>query len=689
MKRIEYVSIKAENFQGLKQFSVQLDGKDATITAPNGVGKTTIANMPHWLFFGCDSLGKAENDLCKPLDEDMKPIHNLDTVVEIVLRIDGKPRRFKRLFKEKWVTKKGAAIAEFTGHTNEYWIDGVPYDTEREFQAECGRIVDLIFWPMMTNPAWFMSDKLKTSSKSAEARRREILLSICGDVGEDDVIRANPELKALSARGERSVAEWLKIQKASLSESEKERDSIPRLINECRLNRSEVVPGDHEVVLAERQAVAVALREKKAQAQAGGYVATLSVDLQRAEGRILERRQSLTQVSNPARPQALADRREVQERVDTAMQARRGAVRKMEDIETDLRRIQSEIGTKLPRAQAIAAQIKAIDDEKFTGETVCPGCGQELPQDRIQAAIEKHNTRAAEQKGRLQGDLAAIVAEGKALRACEQAIIGKDETVGTLTLAKADVADIDAEITRLQTDIAAIVVPDVTVAAPESDSEYKRLVSDRDAVAAELRRAREDSESIVAEIAEELRKAESAVTETQGVIAQIKANGGIDERIRKHEARQKELGGILEEQARMIYLCEQFVQAHVALSEDRINSRFLHIRWKLFDVQINGGIASCCIPTIGGSSNLSNGEKILAGLDICRFFQNAHGILTPIWIDNSESFTKEIPLDCQVIRLRALRGAPSRLDIQIEGSPADTPTSAASRELAGAAPSLF
>ena len=78
------------------------------------------------------------------------------------------------------------------------------------------------------------------------------------------------------------------------------------------------------------------------------------------------------------------------------------------------------------------------------------------------------------------------------------------------------------------------------------------------------------------------------------------------------------------------------------------------VKWKLFDVQKNGGVKNCCEATVNGVSygtNLNSAAKLNAGLDIISALSEAAGIHLPVWVDNAESVTELLPVDTQVIRL--------------------------------------
>jgi hypothetical protein len=77
------------------------------------------------------------------------------------------------------------------------------------------------------------------------------------------------------------------------------------------------------------------------------------------------------------------------------------------------------------------------------------------------------------------------------------------------------------------------------------------------------------------------------------------------------------------------------------------------VRWKLFDVQINGGIADCCEATVDGVpfADLNHGARINAGIDVINALSRHYGRTVPVFVDNAEAVTALEPSESQVIRL--------------------------------------
>jgi hypothetical protein len=106
-----------------------------------------------------------------------------------------------------------------------------------------------------------------------------------------------------------------------------------------------------------------------------------------------------------------------------------------------------------------------------------------------------------------------------------------------------------------------------------------------------------------------------------------------------------------------IMLCELFTRTKVSLLTDSVNQKFYPLSFKLFAEQINGGIAECCEVMRDGVpyGDLSRGQKAVAGLSIIRNLSLHYGFTCPVFIDDAEGITLDLPYlpDGQYFRLCA------------------------------------
>ena len=207
-------TLRLQNFKGIKDFTLNIGGKNANVYGDNGVGKTTLADSFLWLLFNKDSTDRTQFAV-KPQDKHGNDIHNLQTEVEAELLIDGKPLKLRKMLEEKWTKRQGSTEAELTGNTIKYWWDDEPVK-EREYKSRMSQLIDEDLFRMITNPMYF-------NTKVKWEERRKMLLTICGDKTDEEVIESDKSLAKLKGilQG-KSVGVYKKIVEDKLKTLEKE-----------------------------------------------------------------------------------------------------------------------------------------------------------------------------------------------------------------------------------------------------------------------------------------------------------------------------------------------------------------------------------------------------------------------------------------------------------------------------------
>lgn len=143
-------------------------------------------------------------------------------------------------------------------------------------------------------------------------------------------------------------------------------------------------------------------------------------------------------------------------------------------------------------------------------------------------------------------------------------------------------------------------------------------------------------------------------------------NSAVEERIEQLKAEQREVSQKVADQENMIDLLEEFIREKMKKISENINGKFNTVSWKLFDMQINGGMKECCECTVNGVpySTLNSGHRIIAGLDIIQSLSELYGTTAPIFIDNAESVNKtNIPaMNAQMILLEVSEDKQLRME---------------------------
>ena len=164
-------------------------------------------------------------------------------------------------------------------------------------------------------------------------------------------------------------------------------------------------------------------------------------------------------------------------------------------------------------------------------------------------------------------------------------------------------------------------------------------------------------EVIAAPNADLLENIEGMIEGVRTKLANVEMAEKQDARKAELEEEEKELSAQFESLTHGLYLCDLYSKAKAALLDDKVNSHFETLKFRLFIEQQNGGIADDCealIPcgdTLVPFRSANNAARINAGLEIIDALSNYYGVQLPIYVDNAESSTKIRDTKAQQIRL--------------------------------------
>ncbi|MHB8928864.1 MAG: coiled-coil domain-containing protein [Bacillota bacterium] len=625
------------NFKGLQKFVLEPNGADIAVFGDNAVGKTTLADAFMWLLFSKDSANRSDFEI-KTLGPDGQPIHGLEHEVEAILDLEPGRLTLRKSYQEQWTKKRGSATKQFTGHTTDHFVDGVPA-TKTEFAARVASISDEAAFRLLTDPTFF-NEQLHWQ------KRRETLLAVCGDVSDADVIAGDRALAGLpEILGNKTIEQLRKVLAARRAEINQELDRIPVRIDEARRGLPEIT-GDTAALktrLDGLQAQRSQVGAERLRIQAGGEAAELTKKLRENEVAVMDlQRQYRAKADEAVKEAQLLLSDEIYEGDRRARDGHR--------LRNEIAQGQNDVALGEARIQKLRDQWHEVDKRELTLsiEEVCPTCGRPLPEDRVREAREK---ATADHNARKAAELEDLTARGKhvaesnetARRALErlEALAAEAEREAADHQTKA--AELQLKINRLRSEAPAV----------EADPEYKRLKAEREHIEERLSSLRTGNADALAKVAE-------TILNLDGQIAGVEtALGAVDQRerglarIKELEADERRLATEFEELERQLALTEQFIRSKVRLLTDKINAKFRLARFKLFDEQVNGALAEVCETTYNGVpyASLNHGGQMNVGLDIINTLAEHYRFLAPVWIDNAESVTSILPTRGQQIQL--------------------------------------
>jgi len=383
MKNIRLIRLSLVNFKGMT-FYVCPDSQDIDIFGRNASGKTTIADAFSWLLFDKDTQGRAEFEI-KNLDANGEAEHNLEHTVEAELSIDENIVILKKVYAEKWTKKRGSAQATFTGHETSYYIDGVPVKANEYKSYITDTFADENTVRLLTSPTVFPSMPWQT--------QRAILLDVCGDVTDQQVIDSNPELAPLAELLKKytvSKTPLDDLKKVIISKRgtiNKELDTIPVRIDEVRRSLPDITGLNRKLINDVVKGLEASLDNARLKLQGidnGGNIAELSKKLAGIDADIQKIERDHYNIIMKSVMEMNAQINEIKDREHQAERNKKSITDKIALIKEDMARKEKYL-------EGLRQKWTTIDEEIFndTTEDTCPACGQALPPERVQEARNK------------------------------------------------------------------------------------------------------------------------------------------------------------------------------------------------------------------------------------------------------------------------------------------------------------
>lgn len=631
MKELKLKRIRIENFKCFDEYEATFSNK-TIFDGMNASGKTTIMDAYFWCLFGTDADGNTKFDI-RPMDSNGNTIDNTVISVAIEIEIDGRGVCFKRSSKQNWVKKRGSSAPVFQGNVGEYEIDGYPC-SEAEYKDAVAEIVDQKVFKILTSPMFFASLSWK--------EQRDIVLSTI-DIGTDhelaeqiggfdeilDELEKAPDTDSIRTK----YAKTLKELKQKQSE-------IPTRIDEAS---KRIVDYDRDALLAEQQKLDAQIADLQAQKSTGdksskeaalkSEIATLTAKSRQISAEaytaLNEKKMSIRSVMSGL---LVKSDREVE--IESTIADYRYQIRLHENNVSIAQRDIEDVNV---RGKSLNERWKSIKAMAFDESAeVCPTCGRVFNS----SDVEEHRKSFEEKKARQLAELKAEAEELQKMKQIAQEMLADAEkSIESFT---AGIEKLESEMATLKADREANYEGckrdlDALPTVVEPTAEEQEIDAKIKALQIELSAMSEDGNTLL--IDGEIADRKATLASIAEKLALLKENDRIAERIEELRTELSDVAEKIMECEKVIYLVEAFVRAKMEHISDMINDKFGGVTFKLFDMQINGGVKEVFEISYNGIpySELNNGHRIVAGLLVINALQDAFGIQVPTWIDNSES----------------------------------------------------
>ena len=638
------LSLALQNFKGHKDLTVNF-GDVTIISGANGTGKTSVFDAFCWLLTGKDGQGrvcgtgqKGEATI-RPRQADGELLRQVEVAVTgRLVDEDGEVHTLRRVFCEVYSTDKNSGDKIFKGNTTKYFINDEPVPAAR-YDAWVKENIDPDRMKLTGDPAYFPGLPWQ--------QQRALLLQIAGGVDDAAVIAAHPELKPLEAMLEKHDLEGIRSMAAA------QLKLANKAIKEgvVRIDQTMKLAGN---VTESDLAAQIAKQEEMVQAQ---------------EEAVTQAESALTNAKSGGRAVQVQNEMEALRLKLEAWEQRRH--NKIEGIKADIRKQADEIAavinhTKLDMAgkQASVMGLKrntqALEEERNAlykqydeesarefKEDVCPFCNQPIHSGVADELRRKFN----EDKSRKLED---IVTKGKRVRD------SINENMKQIEALMGGVFADEKTIVENQKVLDGIYEEERKAlnALPQLEDvpEFRDARSRRDMLARELADLKGGTQPDLAPLQRNVEEARNIRSRLQAKLGEMQANLRTLQEVtalRDDLQTQRENADVASERLRLV---TQFVIAKCRMLTDKVNTFFPGLEWRLFQQNVtNDDIVETCELTMHGVGyrDLSQGEKIRAGMIIVGTLQEKLQILNPVWVDGAESITFTPEVKSQLVLLKA------------------------------------
>jgi len=624
-------SLYLRNFKGIKELSISFRGKNISIFGENGTGKTTVFDAFLWLLFDKDS-SNSSNFNVKTLDNLGNPVHGLEHEVKAEITLDnGQTVELQKIFKEKWTKKRGEADKELTGHTTDYFIDGVPKRL-KDYKDFLAGVVDEETFRILTNPLYF-------NQKLDWKKRREVILNLCEEIDDSEVISNNSKLKELSQYLTNKSVEDVKAEtSAKRKKLNEELKSIPYRIDELSREGFE----DFDITgLEDEKRVLLEQIDKLKELQVSGNI-----------DKVREFKSEITNIQYTMKDIEREHTQQIKEKLSTVKSEVSNLESEYKNMNylvknsiNELEQTEKYITSKANRLSQLRKEYLEIDTMTFDENTnMCPTCGQDLPGEKIAEHVEEFEDRKVKR-------IEKNISEGRTTKA-EVTILEtkKQEIEINLEEQRLKLKDIEATVITKKEEYKAVndELNSIDIENIKEYQDFKNQIEDiQNQIKALEEQDKENDQS------ENIKAIEIEVQEINKKIATKELVESNKVRVQELKDRERQLANMIANMEKVEFLCEQFVLDKAKLLEDKLNSKFKLVSFKLFNKLVNGGIEETFITTVNGVpfDDLNNAMKINAGLDIINTLTSYYNFTAPIFIDNRESVNEIPSISSQVINL--------------------------------------
>lgn len=633
-------SCKIENFKGIEHLEFNFNDGLTQVFGDNETGKTTLFDSFVWCLFGKDSSGNATFGITPNFLSVPK-----SSIVEYECEFDGKPINYKRSYTAKFNRDK-----TFKGYKTECFINGIEKGV-RDFSLEISKIIDENVFKLLTNPLYFTEQIIIAKGETISQRQRKYLYEMAEIKSDIDSAKKLKKYSSIIEPLERygSASEYRKFLKSKINESKRNSEDFIVKIEQqsenlvevdfdekeikCKIEKTEKeiqslkeeefkIRNDVSKELMLKKSFEIDSEIKKIQYENDKYKEKITQEINKEnQNNINEKRNSLTNVS-----------------------------KKLNDCFREKLYIENElesISKKESKIKELMLKIKEEYNEKLGNfVNICPTCNRPYNQETINSIKTNLENKLKSDFFNLQKQLEELHNEhsnlkNKLKKIHDEQIKYEEDEIELNNLIKSMFNNITSKNN----------VHDMEGYKELIDSLNRKKQCIQNDIDKETKLKNERLNTIYREL-DQLRENLKLLKDKMNL---IDSNNRCEEKINILIENQKKTNKEIERLQQEYDCVTDFIQFKMKSATEKINSIFDCVKWELFRVNGEGNVEEICIPYVNGTQykDLSASSKIFCGIDIIKTFKKQYNMSMPVFIDNKERITSDIPITGQIITLTA------------------------------------
>ena len=652
MKEIKLLKLKIENFKCFQELEIDFNGQDMVINGANGTGKTTIMDALNWLLFKKNSHGDQDFSV-KPLDKNGNSKKSVVISVYGEFVVNGDLVTFKRTMEEQWTRKRGSKDATFTGNTYSYEINGVPASSEKAYKEAVADLCDETLFRLITNPHYF-------SNLDKKEKRKILMDALKTNIDDIAIITSNEDLYELRKYiAANTIEELQSIKKKEIKELTKNLNEYVPRIDELSKLVDDTLTEDETNLEIENLKVQIDIVKDKIKLLNSSndeqnklaLINELNAELLKLKSELL-----VAEKENPNKKERQDEIEKAENKlVDLRRQDRENEMQ-IVSITSEIKQTEKAITTYTQNSLLLNEKInnlrnqaKEIFRKQFDeAETICPCCNRPFEPEKVQQIKNNFNAKKSQE---LEENKTKGLATKKEIEETEAYLKIANDNLKELKKKKSDLLENQEfyEHTIDQVNKLIKELQNSPILENETILSIKSAISEKEQ---QIINAKANVQNN-GEIKTQTLDLENELEKLQNDKFRLEQNIQNRKRMLELYDLQERDAQTRVEAERVLALCEIFTTKKCELIEDEINKMFSYVKFKLFETQINGGIAEVCYATVNGVpyDDVNSAGKINAGLDIIKTLQKEQNVKSFIFIDNAESITDIMPMENQMITL--------------------------------------